>query len=260
MGTLERRPRRSSSTGAAPSPAGTTWTSTPSRWRSPRRSSTPSTTPPPRSRRAAARGRRRRVGAQPRPPAERHDRRPLHRGRARARPGAAGGLLRVLGAAHRDRPRGAARCSRSCARWACKRRRALQHDLAARVARGVLRARRGLRPDRRRRLHQRDPVDQAVPARLRARRWRRSASTTRRRASTSATGSSTTSGAPVRPGCAAIHVPLSTIPAEQVGHTEGEPRRGGARPVADARRRAPPGLTRDTFAGLRSAERCNRRR
>ncbi len=42
-------------------------------------------------------------------------------------------------------------------------------------------------------------------------------------ASTSATGSSTTSGAPSNAGLRAIHVPHSDIPAEQVGHTEGEP-------------------------------------
>ena len=56
-------------------------------------------------------------------------------------------------------------------------RRALQHDLAAGVARGLLRARRRAPPDRRRRLHQRDPVDQAVRRRRSGRRWRRSAST-----------------------------------------------------------------------------------
>ena len=55
------------------------------------------------------------LGPQPRPPAERDDRRPVHRGRARARPRAALGLLRLLGAAHRHRPRGRGRCSRRCA-------------------------------------------------------------------------------------------------------------------------------------------------
>ena len=45
-------------------------------------------------------------------------------------------------------------------------RRALQHDLAARLARGLLPPRRRPPPDRRRRLHQRDPVDEAVAARV----------------------------------------------------------------------------------------------
>ena len=63
---------------------------------------------PPRPRRAPAPRRRRHLGAQPRPPAERDHRRPLHRGRARPRPRPARGLLRVLGAAHAHRPRGAA--------------------------------------------------------------------------------------------------------------------------------------------------------
>ena len=71
----------------------------------------------------------------------------------------------------------------------------VQHDLATLLARRVLRARRGGPPDRRRRLHQRDPVDQAVTAGLpggdgRCRRRR-----SRHAASTSATVSSTTSGA-----------------------------------------------------------------
>ncbi len=87
------------------------------------------------------------------------------RGRARARPGPADGVLRVLGAAHAHRPGG-----RSAVRGAARRRdqgrRALQHDLAARVARGLLPSRRRARPHRRRRLHERDPVDEAVPARL----------------------------------------------------------------------------------------------
>ena len=45
-------------------------------------------------------------------------------------------------------------------------RRAVQHDLAPRLARGVLRSRRCRPPDRRGRLHQRDRVDQAFSARV----------------------------------------------------------------------------------------------
>ena len=53
-------------------------------------------------------------------------------------------------------------------------RRAVQHDLATRVAPRLLRARRGARPHRRRRLHLRDPVDQAGAARRSTRPSRRS--------------------------------------------------------------------------------------
>ena len=101
--TAARAP--SSSTGAAPSPAGTTSTSTPSRWRSPQAVVDADHDRPRRSGAAAGRGRRG-LGAQPRPPAERDDRRPLRRGGARPRPGAAVGVPRVLGAAHLHRPGG----------------------------------------------------------------------------------------------------------------------------------------------------------
>ena len=80
-------------------------------------------------------------------------------------------LLRVLGAAHRHRPRVPAPVRRA-ARDGPQGRRAVQHDLAARVARRLLRARRRLRPDRRGRLHERDPVDQAVRRGRSAPRWR----------------------------------------------------------------------------------------
>ena len=112
--------------------------------------------------------------------------------------------------------------------------RAVEHDLAARVPRGDLRARRGARPGRRRRLHERDPVDQAVAARVPGRRWRRSASPTRRGASTSATGSSTTSGAPSNAGMRAIHVPHSDDPGRA-----GRPHRGDAGRGRPAPRRDP---------------------
>ena len=57
------------------------------------------------------------------------------------------------------------------------------------------------RPDRRRRLHQRDPVDEAVAGARSRRRWTPSARPTRPGASTWATGSSTTSGAPTTRAC-----------------------------------------------------------
>ena len=63
-------------------------------------------------------------------------------------PDAAGGLLRLLGAAHAHRPRGAADV-RGAAVGGDQGRRAVQHHLAAGVARRLLRARRGLRPRRR---------------------------------------------------------------------------------------------------------------
>ena len=131
-------------------------------------------------------------------------------------------LPRVLGAAHRDRPAGRAAVA-DAARARHQGRRAVQHDLAARVARATSSPRRRPRPDRRRRLHQRDPVDQALARGLPRGDGRGRARATRRAASTSATGSSTTSGAPRTPACRAIHIPHSVIPAEQVGHTEGEP-------------------------------------
>ena len=77
----------------------------------------------------------------------------------------------------------------------------VQHHLAARVAPPRLRARRGAAADRRRRLHLRDPVDQAVAARVPGGHGRRRRHATRPGASTSATASSTTCGAPTTPGC-----------------------------------------------------------
>ena len=174
------------------------------------------------SRRGAARGRRGGLGPEPRPPAERDRRRPLHRGRARARPGAAPAYYEFWEPHTSPTPRSrplleALRGRRDQGR------RAVEHDLAARVARGVLRARRRARPDRRRRLHQRDPVDEAVAAGVPGRdgggrRHRPGAVRVRRRpalrrhlgrAERRPAGPSTSRTA--------------TIPAEQVGHSEGEP-------------------------------------
>ena len=72
------------------------------------------------------------------------------------------GVPRVLGAAHRHRPRRAAAVPAGCAADGLQVG-VLSNTVWPRgLARGVLRARRRPRPDRRRGLHQRDPVDQAV--------------------------------------------------------------------------------------------------
>ena len=95
-------------------------------------------------------------------PRQRDARRHLRAGRADPRRGAADGVPRVLGAAHAHRPRRAGAVP-PAARGRDQGRRAVQHGVAARLARGVLRARRGARPHRRRGLHQRGAVDQAAP-------------------------------------------------------------------------------------------------
>ena len=143
------------------------------------------------------------LGAQPRPPAQRDRRRPVRRGRARPRPGPAAAPTTSSGSrtprpTPRSRPlfRPAARPTGSgsgCSRTPCGR----GSGTAAIFARdGVL------RPHRRRRLHQRDPLDQALSRAPSRPRWPRSAPPTRAAASTSATGSTTTSGVRSRPGCA----------------------------------------------------------
>ncbi len=93
--------------------------------------------------------------------------RPLRRGRPRPRPRPAAGLLRVLGAAHaRPTPRWG-RCGRSCAGMGVKVG-VLSNTLWPREWHVGFFERDGvLRPRRRRRLLQRDPVDQAVAARVR---------------------------------------------------------------------------------------------
>ena len=140
-------------------------------------------------------------GRSPRPPAERDGRRPLHRGRARARPRPADGVLRVLGAAHPHRPGGRAAVG-GAARRGDQGRRALQHDLAARLARGLL---------PRATACTTSSTATSTPARSRGRSRRRTRSraameavgaTDPAAACTSATGSSTTSGAPRTPACA----------------------------------------------------------
>ena len=104
-----------------------------------------------------------RLGALPRPPAERDARVAVRGGRSRPRPGAAARLSGVLGAAHAHRPGGCAGLAHA-ARAGHPGRRALQHDLAPGVAPGLLRPGRRARPPGRRRVHQRGPVDQAVAA------------------------------------------------------------------------------------------------
>ena len=121
--------------------------------------------------------------------------------------------------------------------------------LAAGLARGLLRARRRAPPHRRRRVHQRDPVDEAVAEQaFRAAMEAVGVGRPGAGACTSATGSSTTSGAPTTRGCGRSTSRYSAIPPEQVGHTEGEPGRRGAPAVRDPRHRPRLGLT----AGLRS--------
>ena len=102
-------------------------------------------------------------------------------------------------------------------------RRAVEHDLAARVARRVLRARRGLRPA---------STVTSTPARSRGRSRRRG----RSRPRWSAVGVTDPArcvyvgdrlyddiwGAQ-QAGMRAVHIPLSDIPAEQVGADEGAP-------------------------------------
>ena len=125
----------------------------------------------------AARGRRHGLGPQPRPPAERDGRRPLHRGRARARPRAARRPTTSSGSRTPPPTPRSGRCSRSCAPAGIKVG-VLSNTIWPRAWHArLLRARRRPRPHRRRRLHQRDPVDQAVARRPSRRRWRRSAST-----------------------------------------------------------------------------------
>ena len=126
-------------------------------------------------------------------------------------------------------------------------RRAVQHDLAARLARGVLPPRRRARPGRRRRLHQRDPVDQAVAARLRGGDGGRRRRPTRRGASTSATGSSTTSGAPPTPGCGPCTSRTAGSPAARSATPRARPDAVVETPRRGRRRRRPLGADRTEF-------------
>ena len=103
----------------------------------------------------------------------------------RARPGDARTRRRsrrtgVLGAAHLHRRAGAAAVG-GAARARAARRRAVQHDLAGGLPPRRLRARRGARPDRRRRLLQRDRLDQAARRGVPRRPPTRSASSPARR-------------------------------------------------------------------------------
>ena len=214
-------PTPSSSTGAAPSPGGTTSTSTRSRWPSRTRWSSPST----------------RVDVHA-DALQRANQVVWGRSRDHQQSATVADLFTEAGLAHDPELLVTTASSGSrtpptdpqvaplfahAARARDQGRRAVQHDLAARLARGLLRARRRARPDRRRRLHQRDPVDQAGARGLRRRDGGGRRRATRPAASTSATGSSTTSGARTTPACKAIHIPHSDIPVEQVGHSEGEP-------------------------------------
>ena len=66
-------------------------------------------------------------------------------------------------------------------------------------------------------------MDQAQRAGVRARRWRRSASTDPARCVYVGDRLYDDVWGAHNAGLRAIHVPHSTIPADQVGHTEGEP-------------------------------------
>ena len=145
--------------------------------------------------RAAAPRRRRRLGTQPRPPAERDRRRPVRRGRASTTTPSCSRPTTTSGSRTPPPTPRCGRCGRACTSAGIKVG-VLSNTIWPRAVHEGFFERDGvLAPRRRRRLHQRDPVDQAVAARLRAPRWTPSAPPTRPAASTSATGSSTTSGA-----------------------------------------------------------------
>ncbi|CAA9330735.1 MAG: HAD-superfamily hydrolase, subfamily IA, variant 1, partial [uncultured Nocardioidaceae bacterium] len=100
------------------------------------------------------------LGQIDRPPHQCHDRRRVRPRRPAARRVAADGVPRLLGAAQPHRPRRPG-ALRPAPRRRRARRRAVEHHLAPRLARGVLRPRRRPRPHRRRRLHQRGALDEA---------------------------------------------------------------------------------------------------
>ena len=70
---------------------------------------------------------------------------------------------------------------------------------------------------------ERDPVDQAVTGGLRGRRWRRSALSEPARCVYVGDRLFDDVWGARNAGLRAIHIPHSTIPADQVGHTEGDP-------------------------------------
>ncbi|CAA9350583.1 MAG: HAD-superfamily hydrolase, subfamily IA, variant 1, partial [uncultured Nocardioidaceae bacterium] len=125
---------------------------------------------------AGARGSRREPGGAPRPPGgepgglgagqghpgQCHAGRRLHRGGPHPRRVAAHGVPRVLGAPHRHRS-GRRRAAHPPAGRRAPDRRAVEHRVAAQLARGLLPPRRRPGAPRRRRVHQRGAVDQAVP-------------------------------------------------------------------------------------------------
>ena len=178
------------------------------------------TRPPPSALRA---GRRRGLGPLARPPHQRDGRRHLPRGRADPRRGAAERLPRLLGAAHLHRPGRACRCSAgsrstgsrsACSPTPCGRgsgtRSSSGRDGVLELLDGAVYTSE---------IPWTKPAPQAFLAAMEAVGVDRPGAP----ASSSATGSSTTSGAPRNAGMRTIHVPHSDIPPAQVGHTEGEP-------------------------------------
>ena len=133
------------------------------------------------------------------------------------------GLLRVLGAAHRSPTPRCGRCGRSCAPTGLKVG-VLSNTIWPREWHVGFFERDGVYD-----LVDGDvytseipwtkPSPRAFGAAMDGRRRR----PTRRAASTSGTGSSTTCGAPTTPGCGRSTSRSAPIPADQVGHTEGEP-------------------------------------
>ena len=111
---------------------------------------------------------------------------------------------------------------------------AVQHDLAAGVARGLLPPRRRARPDRRRRLHQRDPVDQALAARRSRRRWTAVGATDPARCVYVGDRLYDDVWGAQNAGLRAIHVPAQRDPGRA-----GRPHRGRARRRGPRARRAP---------------------
>ena len=175
---------------------------------------------PPRARRPPPSRRRHRVGSGLRPPAELHHRRPLRRGRARPRPRPAAGLLRFWEPHTSPIPRcgPCGRCSRSMGVKVG----VLSNTIWPRAWQSASSSATASTTSSTVSVLERDPVDQALPVRLRGRDRGRGSQRPGRVRLRGEPALRRRLGRPQRrPG--AIHIPLSTIPAEQLGHTEGEP-------------------------------------
>ena len=115
-----------------------------------------------------------------------------------------------MGAAHLHRP-GRRRGPAAAARARHQDRRALQHDVAARLARGRVPQGRRARPDRRRRVLQRDRLDQAASRGISRRDGGGRSQPTRDAASSSATGRGTTFTARSKWACGPCSFPTPTF-------------------------------------------------